>query len=399
MTSLDALQLNLMPNYGNRDVLIRRGKGSRCWDSEGRVYLDFLGGIAVNNVGHAHPEVLEAVHAQVDELIHCSNVFLVQPQLNLAEKLTAATGLEKVFFANSGTEVTEAAIKLARRWALNTKGEGKFTILCLEGSFHGRTLGSMSATWSAKVRENFGPLPAGIRFVKLNDLESVDAAWGDDVCAVMMETVQGEGGVKPCSKAFLQGVEKRCKERSALLMIDEIQCGIGRTGYPFAYMWAGVNPDVVLCAKAIGGGLPLGALLAKARVAEHLQVGSHGSTFGGNPVSCAAGCAVLDIVFDEDFLAGVLKNGEFFWSELCKMQGEFLELIQEVRGPGLMIGVQLSCDGTKIPAIGRKHGILFNCTAVSTLRFLPPLTTPRELYVEALRMIRLSLKEFQESQP
>lgn len=398
MTTLQDLQSHLMPNYGVRDTMMVRGLGSRCWDSEGRVYLDFLGGIAVNNVGHGHPEVLEAIHAQVDQLIHCSNSFLVQPQIDLAEKLTAETGLEKVFFANSGTEITEAAIKLSRRWAENTKGQSHYTILCVEGSFHGRTLGSMSATWSPKVREHFGPLPAGIRFVKFNDLASVDAAWGDDVCAVLLETVQGEGGVRPCSREFLQGLQERCNARKALLVIDEIQCGIGRTGYAFAYQWAGIKPDVVLCAKAIGGGLPLGAMMAKAEIAEHLNQGSHGSTFGGNPVSCAAGIAVLDIIFDEDFLAEVRKKGEHFWAGLCAMKQEFPGLIEEVRGPGLMVGMQLSCDGMKIPIIGRKHGILFNCTAVSTLRFLPPLNTPMELIDEALEKIRQTLREFQETQ-
>jgi acetylornithine/N-succinyldiaminopimelate aminotransferase len=397
-TLLLDLQSNMMGNYGTRDVVLAKGKGSRVWDTEGRMYLDFLGGIAVNNVGHGHPEVLEAIHAQVDELVHCSNVFLVQSQLELAEKLVVATGLEKVFFANSGTEITEGAMKLARRWSHNTKGTGKHTILCVEGSFHGRTLGSMSATWSTKVRENFGPLPEGIRFVKFNDLSSVDEQWGEDVCAVLVETVQGEGGVRPCSKEFLQGLETRCRERGALLLMDEIQCGFGRTGHKFAYQWAEVTPDAVLCAKAIGGGLPLGALIAKAEIAEHLNKGSHGSTFGGNPVACAGACAVVDILFDEDFLAEVQHKGEYFWKKLLALKEEFADLITEVRGPGLMLGLQLTCDGTDIPLIGRKNGLLFNCTAQTVLRFLPPLTTPIELIDEAVQKLHVTLVEFQSRQ-
>ncbi|MDK2970516.1 MAG: acetylornithine/N-succinyldiaminopimelate aminotransferase [Candidatus Sumerlaeota bacterium] len=383
------------PNYGDRDLAIVSGKGCRVRDAEGNEYLDFLGGIAVNSLGHCHPAVVEAIRAQAAELIHCSNLYLIDPYVRLAERLCRETGMKKAFFCNSGTEATEAAMKLARRWAANTRGDGHATIIAFEGSFHGRTYGSMSATWNKKVREGFGTALSGVRFANFNDLESVDAAWGEDVCAVLVETVQGEGGVNPASHAFLTGLRERCSRADALLMIDEIQCGMGRCGYPFAYQGGHVQPDVVLAAKALGGGLPLGGVLAGEKACDVFQPGTHGSTFGGNPVACAAALAVCDIVFDPDFLEAVGEKGCHFWGGLGGLQREFPELIKTIRGLGLMIGMELTRPGAEIVKIARRHGLLINCTADKVLRFLPPLTVEQSDIDEAVEKLHAALKEFE----
>ncbi len=384
----------LMPNYGQRSIAIVRGQGSRCWDADGKEYLDFLSGIAVNNLGHNHPAVVEAIHKQVDALCHCSNAFLIEPQIELAERLTAATGLAKAFFGNSGTEMTEAALKLARRWSLETKGAGNDTVIAFENSFHGRTYGSMSATWSKKVRTGFGPLLPGFAFAKFNDLDSVDEVWTDQVCAVLVETVQGEGGVNPATEEFLKGLRERCTARGALLIVDEIQCGMSRTGRPMAYQHYGIEPDLVPVAKAVGGGLPLGALLARAEYADVLDLGSHGSTFGGNPVACAAGKAVCDILFQDDFLRSVGEKACKFWGKLEELKAEFPDLVESVRGKGLMLGLVLKVPGADAIPITRKNGLLFNCTAERVLRFVPPLTISDADIEEAAEKLRVSLKEF-----
>lgn len=384
----------LMPNYGSRATAIVEGEGTWCRDAEGREYLDFLGGIAVNNVGHRHPAVVEAIRLQSEKLLHCSNAFLIEPQIRLAERLCRQTRLARALFANSGTEATEAGIKLARRWSENTHGPGHATVIAFRSSFHGRTYGAMSATWSPKVRKGFGPLVPGIRFADLNDLASVEAVWDDDVCAVLVETVQGEGGVIPCERDFLVGLRELCTERGALLISDEIQCGMGRTGYAMAYQSAEIEPDVLLIAKALGGGLPLGAVLAGPKVCDTLQPGSHGSTFGGNPVACAAGLAVCDIVFDADFLADVGRKGCAWWGILAAIQADFPELVEGIRGLGLMQGMVLKVAGADLPIIGRKHGLLFNCTADRVLRFLPPLTVTDEEMHEAGNRLRAAFEEF-----
>jgi len=383
-----------MPNYGARSIVMERGAGARCWDAEGNEYLDFLGGIAVNNVGHCHPKVVEAIKAQAEKLIHCSNFFMVESQIRLAERLTREAGMAKAFFSNSGTEATEAAMKLARKWAIAAKGSHRTTILCFEGSFHGRTWGAMSATWSKKVREGFGPLVSGYRFARFNDLPIIDQVWDDTVCAVLVETVQGEGGINVATPEFLQGLRRRCTERGALLICDEIQCGMGRTGKPFAFQHAGVEADVMPFAKAVGGGLPLGGILAAAPFADVLTQGSHGTTFGGNPVACAAGLAASEIVFDPATLGSVEEKGAKFRAGLAAMKKDFPDLVEGVRGLGLMVGCVLTAPCADLVAIGRKHGLLFNCTADRVIRFLPPLTIGDAEVDEALAKFGAAMKEF-----
>lgn len=387
----------LMPNYGARSIVMARGAGARCWDGDGNEYLDFLGGIAVNNVGHCHPKVVEAIKAQAEKLVHCSNFFLVESQVRLAERLVREAGMAKAFFSNSGTEATEAAMKLARKWGVASKGAHRTTILCFEGSFHGRTWGAMSATWSKKVREGFGPLVPGYRFAKFNDLAIVDQVWDDTVCAVLVETVQGEGGVVPAEPEFLRGLRRRCTERGALLICDEIQCGMGRTGKPFAYQHAGVEPDVVPFAKAVGGGLPLGGIMAAAHCADVFTQGSHGTTFGGNPVACAAGLAACDVLFDAATLKSVGERAARFRKGLDALKERHPSLVEGSRGLGLMIGCVLKVPGADLVAMGRKRGLLFNCTADKVIRFLPPLTIADADVDEALEKFGAALAEFAEA--
>ncbi|HNM47330.1 MAG TPA: aminotransferase class III-fold pyridoxal phosphate-dependent enzyme, partial [Candidatus Sumerlaeota bacterium] len=252
-----------MPNYGSRDVCMVRGEGARVWDADDKSYLDFVSGIAVNNLGHCHPAVVKAIQDQAAKLIHTSNGVLLEPQIELAELLCRETGMTKAMFGNSGCEVTEGAIKLSRIWGREGFKESKHKIMVFTGSFHGRTYGAMSATYSPKVRKGFDPFVPGFIFAEFNNIADVDAKWEDDICCVMLETIQGEGGVRPATTEFLQGLQKRCRERKAVFICDEVQCGMGRTGKRMAYMHAGVTPDVIPIAKALGGGFPIGGLLAR----------------------------------------------------------------------------------------------------------------------------------------
>lgn len=384
----------LMPNYGKRRLAIVRGQGTRVWDAEGREYLDFLSGIAVNNLGHCHPAVVEAVREQAAKLTHCSNLYLIESQVALAERLCRQSGLERAFFCNSGAEAIEACLKLIRRTAHETHGPGRQTIIAFDSSFHGRTYGAMSATWGAKIRRGFGQVLPGVRFARFNDLESVDEVWGDDVCGVLVEPVQGEGGVRPASQAFLSGLRERCDARGALLAFDEIQCGMGRCGSAFAYQQTATSPDILVLAKALGGGFPLGAVLASGPAAEVFQPGAHGSTFGGNPVACAAANAVCDIVFDPRFLEKTGELGCRLWERLSHAVEKFSGLDDTIRGLGLMIGLVLTRPGSDIVPLCQARGLLVNCTVERVLRFLPPLTVSEEEIEEAGGRLEAALEEF-----
>ena len=386
-------QQYLMPNYGPREIALARGEGARCWDADGKQYLDFLSGIAVNNLGHCHPHVVAAIREQAANLLHCSNFFLTEQQTLLGKRLAEQTGLAKVFFANTGTEATEAALKLARRRAHETKGPDHDTIIVFENSFHGRTWGAMSATASKKVREGFGPLVPGFKFARLNDIDSVKELWDDTVCAVMVETIQGEGGIRPCDRDFVRELRVLCDERDALLIMDEIQCGMGRSGRVFAYQHADIKPDLVPIAKGLGGGMPIGALIASEKAADVFQPGSHGTTFGGNPVACAAALAVCDIIFDDDFLQEVGRKGCKWWGSLEEIKKAHPDRISEIRGMGLMIGMEFNEPCKDILPIARRHGLIFNCTAEKVLRFLPPLTVADEELDEGAELLRAAINE------
>lgn len=331
----------MVPNYAPAGFIPVRGAGSRVWDQTGRELVDFSGGIAVNVLGHCHPALVAALTEQGNKLWHVSNVFTNEPALRLAHKLVDATFAERVFFCNSGAEANEAAFKLARRVAHDLYGEEKYEIVAALNSFHGRTLFTVTVGGQSKYSDGFGPKITGISHVPFNDLDALKAAVSDKTCAVVLEPIQGEGGVLPADLAYLQGARALCDQHNALLVFDEVQSGMGRSGELFAYMHYGVIPDILSSAKSIGGGFPMAAMLTTEKLAKHLSVGVHGTTYGGNPLACAVGNAVMDVVNTPEVLAGVKARHQLFRSRLEKI-GEQYGVFSEVRGMGLLIGGVLS---------------------------------------------------------
>lgn len=330
----------MVPNYAPGKMIPVKGEGSRVWDQEGNEYIDFAGGIAVSALGHAHPKLVEALTNQAQNLWHVSNVLANEPMLRLAKKLTDLTFADKVFFANSGAEANEAAFKLARRYCWENFSPEKNEIIAFNSSFHGRTLFTVCVGGQAKYREGFEPAVDGISHVDFNDLAALEAKISDKTCAVVMEPIQGEGGIKPATQAFIEGVRALCDKHKALLIFDEVQTGVGRTGHLYAYQKYGVTPDILTTAKSLGGGFPIGAMLTRGDIAKSLTIGTHGSTYGGNPMGCAVSEALLDIVSQQDVLDGVLAKAERFRSHLEKIN-EKHHIFTEVRGDGLLLGAEL----------------------------------------------------------
>jgi predicted acetylornithine/succinylornithine family transaminase len=359
----------LLPVY-DRELVIVSGKGSRLQDSEGRSYLDFAAGIGVNGLGYGDRTVLAAIRQQAGKVIHASNLYHTEPQKAAAERLSQLAFPSKVFFSNSGTEANEAALKFARRIG---KAAGRTEFVAFEHSFHGRTLGALSLTWTAKYREPFEPLVPGARFLPWDDLGAAAQAIGPTTAAVIIEPVQGEGGIRPARPEFLQGLAALCRERGTLLIFDEIQCGLGRTGKLFAYQHSGVTPDMLTLAKPLGGGLPLGAVLLKEELAGAIGAGEHGSTFGGNPVACAAALAVLERLTAPGFLEEVAQKGERLRKALQKLARRFPQAIAEVRGMGLMLGVEFRGEAGPVVKGLRERGILALKAGDRVLRLLPPM--------------------------
>ncbi len=361
----------LMNTYVRLPLSIVRGKGSKVYDSEGREYLDCVSGIAVNILGHGHPELVTAIERQVRQLIHTSNLYYTEPQVRLAQLLVTHSFAQKVFFGNSGAEANEAAIKLARRYATQKFGEARHEIITFRQSFHGRTMATLTATGQTKVQQGFAPLLPGFYYATFNDWASVESVLTDHTAAIMIELIQGEGGVQVVDRDFLHQLRQLCTERDILLVFDEIQTGMGRTGTLFAYEHYGIEPDIMTLAKGLGGGFPIGACLATDDIARAFEPGSHASTFGGNPLACSAAIAVLE----------VLLNGELEKSRLigAYLQKGLLELqtrnalIQEVRGQGLLQGLQLSIEGQPIVQDCQARRVLINCTMDRVLRLVPPL--------------------------
>ena len=350
-----------------------RGEGALLWDADGKRYLDFVSGIAVNSFGHCHPAIVEAVAKQAGQLIHCSNLYYIEPQVALAKLLAENTGLDKAFFGNSGAEANEAAIKLARKYAKVKHGAHKVEIVSAWDSFHGRTLATITATGQPKYQQGFEPLPAGFKYAPFNDLAAMEQAVGPDTCAVLLEPVQGEGGVNVATRRYLEGVQALCRERGALLIFDEIQCGMGRTGSFLACQHFGVKPDLVTLAKALGGGFPIGAMLATDEVASVFQPGDHASTFGGNPLACAAGLAAVELLTRGGVMENAARVGAHMYDLLANLAAKF-DYVKEVRGMGLLLGMELTIEGLDIVNACREKGLLINCTNGNVLRFIPPLT-------------------------
>jgi predicted acetylornithine/succinylornithine family transaminase len=363
----------LLPVY-EREIVLVRGKGAKLFDKEGQAYLDFAAGIGVNGLGYGDRKVLKAIRDQAGKLIHASNLFHTEPASELAARLVALAFPSKVFFCNSGSEACEGAMKFARRIG---KEQGRTEYVCFERGFHGRTMGALSATWSPKYREPFEPLVPGVSFLPWNDLQAVAEAVNEKTAAVMVEPVQGEGGVRLAEPRFLQGIAALARERGALLLYDEVQCGLGRTGKMFAFQHAGVTPDILTLAKPLGGGLPMGAILLREELAARIHVGDHGSTFGGNPVAAAAALAVLDRLTTPGFVEGIARKGTFLVRGLKALKKKYPDQVAEVRGLGLMVGMELKGEAGPVLKGLRERNILATKAGDKVLRLLPPLVIQR----------------------
>ncbi len=375
--------------YKRLPLEIERGDGVYLYGTDGTRYLDMFAGLAVNALGYAHPRILRAVREQSERYLHLSNYYLQQPQIRLAELLTGFSGYPRIFFTNSGTESIEGAVKIARRWGST---RGKSQLISFTNAFHGRTMGALSMMDREKYREGFGPFLPDCRIVEFNDTAALRGAVSEKSAAVIIECVQGEGGIRPVNPEFAATLKSLSSRFGFLLIADEIQSGIGRTGKFFAFEHFDLHPDVVVVAKPIGGGLPLGAILGGAAVADVLEPGTHGTTFGGNPVACAAGIAVLEEIQERGLMKQAETLGALFRSGLQTLAGEFPKLIREVRGVGLMLGVELTRDGEPIVAAMREGKILINCTDRTVLRFLPPLIITKEHVELTITQLRISLQ-------
>ncbi|MGP1471251.1 MAG: acetylornithine transaminase [Schwartzia sp. (in: firmicutes)] len=375
-----------LPVFARYGIVLDHGAGVYVYDTKGRRYLDFLGGIAVNVLGHAHPALVRAVAAQAERMIHCSNLYYTKAQADAAARLTALSGLGKVFFGNSGAEANEGAIKLARKYAWR-KDPAKVEIITAHHSFHGRTLATLTATGQPKYQEGFGPLPGGFSYVAYGDGDALEEAMSDKTCAVLLETIQGEGGVHVPPEGYWQRVRALCDRYDACLILDEIQSGMGRTGTFFAYEGFGIRPDIVTLAKGLAGGVPIGAFVASDKVAASFGIGDHGSTFGGNPLACAAALAVLDEMEKPDFLPHVREVGAYLQGQLEKLRQKYPALILEVRGRGLLLGAELSRPGREIVDACLAEGAILNCTAGNVLRFVPPLIVTKAQIDEMIAIL------------
>ncbi|TYO94442.1 acetylornithine transaminase [Desulfallas thermosapovorans] len=382
MNTSEIMQLSdkyVMHTYGRIGLAPVRGRGALLWDAEGREYLDFVAGIAVNSLGHCHPAVVQAVQEQVARLLHVSNLYYIENQARLAEILVQNSCADRVFFCNSGAEANEGAIKLARKWAKKQHGPQRYEIITAENSFHGRTLAAITATGQPKYQKGYEPLPEGFKYVPFNDLEALSRAIGPHTCAIMLEPVQGESGVRPATREYLSGVRELCDKHGLLLIFDEVQCGLGRTGKFLAYQHYDVEPDIFTLAKALGGGFPTGAMLAREEVANAFGPGDHAATFGGNPLACAAGLAAMWTTLNDGVLENCNRVGAYFKEKLHDLAGQY-DLIKEVRGLGLMLGMELTVPGGDIVNRCRERGLLINCANNTVLRFVPPLIiTPEDV--------------------
>ncbi|WP_374445624.1 aspartate aminotransferase family protein [Providencia sp.] len=371
----------MLPIFSPAEFIPVKGEGSRVWDQQGKEYIDFAGGIAVLALGHCHPSLVAAVREQSEKLWHVSNIFTNEQALKLAQKITQATFADRAFFVNSGSEANETAFKLARRYAITKYSPYKTKIIAFKQGFHGRTLFTVSVGGQAKYADGFGPKPADIIHVPFNDLDAVKAVIDENTCAVVLEPVQGEGGVTAATSEFLQGVRKLCDENNALLIFDEVQSGMGRTGKLFSYMHYGVTPDILTTAKALGGGFPISAMITTEEIAKTMEVGSHGTTYGGNPLACAVGNAAFDIINTEEVLKGVEKRRELFVTHLNKLNDKY-GIFSEIRGMGLLIGAELdgkllnrSKDILQASAV---EGLMMLNAGTNVLRFTPSLIISEE---------------------
>ena len=384
----------LAKNYNRRNIAFKKGKGSFLYSINGTKYLDFVQGIAVNSLGHANPYLIKAINKQTKKLWHVSNAFIIPEGEKLAQRLAKKTFADFIMFQNSGTEATEAAIKVARRYFYSIGKPKKNRILCVKNSFHGRTLAAIYASGSKKMTEGFGPKVDGFDHFEFGDHKGLKKAITKKTAAIMIETIMGEGGIKVIPDWCLRDLRKICNQKKILLILDEVQCGIGRSGKFFAYEYSGIKPDIVPIAKGIGGGFPIGAVLMSKKTASGMVPGTHGSTFGGNPNACSVGLAVMDQIFKKGFLKNVQKISKYFHSELNKIKNEYPKIIKEVRGVGLLIGLQLFNDQTMFIKKLMDNKLLTIRAAENVIRILPPLNVKKNEIDLAIKIIRKVCKEY-----
>lgn len=391
-TIIETAEEKLIHTYNRYQIVLDKGDGVRLYDTDGKEYLDFGAGIAVFALGYNNKEYNDAVKAQVDKLIHTSNYFYNEPAVKAAQAVTKASGMDRVFFTNSGTEAVEGAIKLAKKYAYLEDGSTDHEIIAMEHSFHGRSMGALAVTGNRHYQEAFGPMIPGIKFAKYNDLESVKSLVNDKTCAIIFETVQGEGGVYPAKKEFIEGVRKLCDEKGILLILDEIQCGMGRTGSMFAYQQYGVKPDIVTVAKALGCGVPIGAFLAKENVAKALVPGDHGTTYGGNPLACAASAKVFELFEKLNVLENVQKVGAYMAKKLEQIVQDY-DIVIEHRGVGLIQGIELSLNPKDVISNALDNGLILFSAGTNVIRFVPPLVITEKDVDEMIVKLRKALDE------
>lgn len=369
----------VMDTYYRMPVVLRKGRGVKVWSTNGKEYLDFVAGIAVNVLGHCHPKVVVAIQKQAQRLIHVSNLYYNEPQVKLAKLLVENSFADKVFFCNSGAEANEGAIKLARKYAKENLKADRFEIITAFNSFHGRTLATLTATGQERFQKGFEPLVPGFRYVEFNNLKDLESAINERTCAVMLEPIQGEGGIRLPSPEYLKGVREICDSHGILLILDEVQTGMGRTGRLFAYEHYGIKPDIMTLAKGLGNGVPIGAVLATDKVASAFKPGSHASTFGGNPLCSAAAIATIETILEDGFiLDNCIRMGDYLLKGLREIKEEYSSFILDVRGKGLMIGMEMSLECSEIVKDCLERGLIINCTAGNVLRFTPPIIVQKK---------------------
>ena len=376
----------VVPTYTRLPMVLVKGEGARVWDSEGTEYLDFFPGWAVSGLGHCHPLVVKAIKAQAGKILHVSNNYYNLLQGRLAQEIISHAFEGKVFFANSGAEANETAIKLARRYFSVVKGQKKYEIISMEDSFHGRTLATITATGQRKYQQGFAPLPEGFKYVAFNDINALKSAISDKTAAVLIELIQGEGGINVVDKDYIQQVRQLCTEKGVLLIADEVQTGIGRTGTMFVFEQFNIIPDIMTLAKSLGGGMPIGATVVAAEYADVLQPGTHASTFGGSPIVCAAALAVFEAIKKEGLLSNVNKMGKYLFDSLTSLKSKH-SFIKQVRGMGFMLGVELDREGNDIVQGCIDKGLLINCTHQKVLRIMPPLGTTKQQIDKAIGIL------------
>lgn len=382
-----------LPVFGRYPLVIDHGKGCRLYDAEGNEYIDFLAGIAVNALGHAHPVMVKAIAEQAAKVMHCSNLYYTEIQAKAVKVIAEVSGFDRVFLANSGAEANEGALKLARKYG-KQKADGKYRIITAVHSFHGRTMMTLAATGQEKYQKGYEPLPQGYEYVEYGNIDELKALMADDVCAVLLEPIQGEGGVHVPSDEYLQQVRELCDKHDALLIFDEIQTGVGRTGEWFAYMHSKVKPDILTFAKGIGGGFPMGGFAVEEKLAHVFKPGDHGSTFGGNPLACAAAYACLTAIRSENLVDKAAVQGEYLKAGLVKLQEKYPDKVKEVRGRGLILGMELAKEGKAVVESCLQDHVIVNCTAGNVIRLVPPLIVSKEEIDIVVKALDSALEKF-----